>query len=88
MVIGKSIAVCTTVAHRQSKMYLSALDGLFEDRVEVFSQVQPWVRYNAVNSSAQEEGSIGRRPPLEVALQRLRKSLDRLGQRAAVNIMI
>jgi hypothetical protein len=40
MVIGRSIAVYTPVAHRQSRMCLSALDGLFEDRVEVFSQVQ------------------------------------------------
>jgi hypothetical protein len=40
MAISKPTAVYTPIAHRQSKMCSSALDGLFEGRVEVFSQVQ------------------------------------------------
>ena len=40
MATSKPTAIYTPVAHRQSKTCLSALDGLFEDRVEVFSQVQ------------------------------------------------
>ena len=40
MATSKPIAVYTTVAHKQSRVCLLALDGLFEEGVEVFSQVQ------------------------------------------------